>query len=65
MLCKESNGTDTNGNPTYPGSCNATVSFPRFALAAGNRLFIADGGNDRVLVLQHNSDAERRFGGLS
>ena len=25
-------------------------SFPRFALAAGNRLFIADGGNDRVLV---------------
>ena len=49
VLCKESNGTDSNGNPTYPGSCNATVSFPRFALAAGNRLFIADGGNDRVL----------------
>ena len=50
VLCKVSNGTDANGNPTYPGSCNATVSFPRFALAAGNRLFIADGGNDRVLV---------------
>ena len=30
--------------------CKATLSFPRFALAAGNRLFIADGGNDRVLV---------------
>jgi hypothetical protein len=30
------------------------VSFPRFALAgAGNRLFIADGGNDRVLVYNH------------
>ena len=50
VLCKESNGTDSNGNPTYPGSCNATLSFPRFALAAGNRLFVADGGNDRVLV---------------
>ena len=49
VLCKDSNGTDSNGNPTYPGSCKATVSFPRFALAAGNRLFIADGGNDRVL----------------
>ena len=30
--------------------CNATLSFPRFALAAAGRLFIADGGNDRVLV---------------
>lgn len=50
VLCTTSNGTDTNGNPTYPLSCNATLSFPRFALAAGNRLFIADGGNDRVLV---------------
>ena len=50
VLCKVSNGTDTNSNPTYPSSCNATVSFPRFALMAGNRLFIADGGNDRVLM---------------
>ena len=50
VLCKVSNGTDTNSNPTYPSSCNATVSFPRFALTAGNRLFIADGGNDRVLM---------------
>jgi uncharacterized protein (TIGR03437 family) len=50
VLCKVSNGTDTNSNPTYPGYCNATLSFPRFALAANNRLFIADGGNDRVLV---------------
>ncbi len=34
----------------YPGLCGATVDFPRFALSDGTRLFIADGGNDRVLV---------------
>jgi uncharacterized protein (TIGR03437 family) len=49
-LCP-SNGTDSNNNPTYPPNCLATVSFPRFALSDGNgRLFIADGGNDRILV---------------
>jgi uncharacterized protein (TIGR03437 family) len=53
VLCTTSNGTDTNGNATYPSSCNSTLSFPRFALAAGNRLFIADGGNDRVLVYEN------------
>ena len=45
-----SNGTDTNGNATYPPSCLATMDFPRFALSDGRRLFIADGGNDRVLI---------------
>jgi hypothetical protein len=50
VLCTESNGTDTNSNPTYPRSCNATLNFPRFALSTGDRLFVADGGNDRVLV---------------
>ena len=50
VLCKVSNGTDVNSNATYPAYCNSTLSFPRFALAANNRLFIADGGNDRVLV---------------
>jgi uncharacterized protein (TIGR03437 family) len=50
VLCTVSNGVDVNSNPTYPTACNATLNFPRFALAAGNRLFIADGGNDRVLV---------------
>jgi hypothetical protein len=50
VLCTVSTGTDTNNNPTYPSVCNATLSFPRFALAGGGRLFIADGGNDRVLV---------------
>jgi hypothetical protein len=48
-LCA-SNGVDTNGNPTYPVVCGRTLDFPRFALSDGTRLFIADGGNDRVLV---------------
>jgi uncharacterized protein (TIGR03437 family) len=52
VLCPVSNGTDYNGNPTYPNYCNATLSFPRFALSDGTRLYIADGGNDRVLVFQ-------------
>lgn len=50
LLCTVSNGTDLAGNPTYPNGCNSTVSFPRFALAGGGHLFVADGGNDRVLV---------------
>jgi uncharacterized protein (TIGR03437 family) len=48
-LCTSS-GTDSNGKPTYPVRCYATLSFPRFALSDGTHLFIADGGNDRVLV---------------
>lgn len=48
-LC-ESNGTGDDGEPTYPGRCATTLNFPRFALSDGTRLFIADGGNDRVLV---------------
>ena len=43
-------GTDANGNATYPSICGRTLSFPRYALSDGTRLFIADGGNDRVLV---------------
>ena len=43
-------GTDSSGNPTYPDQCGATLNFPRFALSDGTRLFVADGGNDRVLV---------------
>jgi uncharacterized protein (TIGR03437 family) len=52
VLCTVSNGTDANNNnsPTYPASCNATMNFPRFALSTGTRLFVADGGNDRILV---------------
>jgi hypothetical protein len=51
VLCPTSIGTDSNNNPIYPDKCEATLSFPRFALSDGNnRLFIADGGNDRILV---------------
>jgi len=48
-LCA-SYGKDGSGNPTYPPRCASTLSFPRFALSDGKRLFVADGGNDRVLV---------------
>ena len=44
------NGMDTDNNPTYPLRCGLTLSFPRYALSDGKRLYIADGGNDRVLV---------------
>ena len=30
--------------------CEKTLNFPRFALSDGTRLFIADAGNDRVLI---------------
>ena len=50
ILCPTADGVDVNSNPVYPAVCNATLNFPRFMLAAGNRLFVADGGNDRVLV---------------
>src|ERR1039458_1963552 len=53
VLCTVSNGTDLDGNPTYPNGCTSTLSFPRFALAGGGRLFVADGGNDRVLVFNN------------
>ena len=48
-LCA-SNGMDSKNNPLYPARCAATLDFPRFVLGDGKRLFIADGGNDRVLV---------------
>ena len=50
VLCTTATGTDPAGNPSYPAYCNATLNFPRFALSDGQRLFIADGGNDRVLI---------------
>lgn len=49
VLCA-SNGTDSNNNPTYPPLCAVTYSFPRFALSDGTRLYVADSGNDRILV---------------
>ena len=50
VLCTTQTGTDPAGHPTYDVYCNATLNFPRFALSDGKRLFLADGGNDRVLV---------------
>ncbi len=46
----EPTGEDEEGNPTYPRRCAATLDFPRFAISDGEKLFIADGGNDRILV---------------
>jgi len=43
-------GPDPNNDnaPLYPPSCEATMEFPRFVLSDGKRLFVADGGNDRI-----------------
>jgi uncharacterized protein (TIGR03437 family) len=41
---------DSDGTLLFPVRCAATLSFPRYAISDGTRLFIADGGNDRVLV---------------
>ncbi|HYP15007.1 MAG TPA: hypothetical protein VEQ63_13855, partial [Bryobacteraceae bacterium] len=43
-------GQKVNDRDVYPPRCAATMEFPRFALSDGKRLFVADGGNDRVLV---------------
>ena len=48
-LC-QSNGTDSDGTLLWPARCAATLSFPRYAFSDGTRLFISDGGNDRILV---------------
>jgi len=50
VMCTVSTGKDLANNPTYPLRCASTLSFPRFALSDGRHLFIADGGNDRILV---------------
>jgi uncharacterized protein (TIGR03437 family) len=45
-----------NNNPALCASvaagspCNKSLNFPRFALSDGTRLFVADGGNDRILI---------------
>ena len=50
-LCPSIGVNSTNNNsPTYPNLCAATMEFPRFALSDGRRLFVADGGNDRILM---------------
>lgn len=47
-LCSPFDPNDSNSG--YPARCGKTVNFPRFALSDGQRLFVADGGNDRVLI---------------
>jgi hypothetical protein len=49
-LCQPTGKKDDQGNDLYPKMCSATLDTPRYALSDGKRLFIADGGNDRVLV---------------
>ncbi len=52
ILCA-TNGTDTTVTPnvpTFPIRCGATMSFPRYVLSDGKRLYVADGGNDRILI---------------
>lgn len=36
--------------PRYPKRCERTLNFPRFALVVDRMLFVADAGNDRILV---------------
>lgn len=43
-------GKDADGNDTYPRRCASSIEFPRAAISDGTRLFVADGGNDRILV---------------
>lgn len=43
-------GYDADNNPLYPLRCGLTLSLPRYALSDGQRLFIADGGNDRIMI---------------
>jgi uncharacterized protein (TIGR03437 family) len=52
VLCTQTTGNDLANNPVYPSVCSSTLNFPRFALSDGTRLFIADGGNDRILEFQ-------------
>jgi hypothetical protein len=41
---------DEEGVDIYPAALRGHLEFPRFALSDGNRLFVADGGNDRILI---------------
>ncbi|HEY6343415.1 MAG TPA: hypothetical protein VIY49_18115 [Bryobacteraceae bacterium] len=54
-LCPQvlSNGQpvlDSSGNIEYAARCGKTMDYPRFALSDGQHLYVADGGNDRILV---------------
>jgi uncharacterized protein (TIGR03437 family) len=45
-----STGVDSIGTLFYPGRCGVSMESPRYALSDGHRLFVADSGNDRVMV---------------
>jgi uncharacterized protein (TIGR03437 family) len=50
-LCEAFNPDETDpAKRFYPERCGATLSLPRFAMTDGRRLFVADSGNDRVLI---------------
>lgn len=49
-LCDPTGEKDEDDNDIYPRRCDATLSFPRFALSDGTRLYVSDGGNDRILI---------------
>ncbi|HWQ53337.1 MAG TPA: hypothetical protein VN442_06615 [Bryobacteraceae bacterium] len=53
VLCESTGRDEENDLDLFPARCEATLEFPRFALSDGQQLFIADGGNDRVLVFKH------------
>ena len=49
-VCQPS-GVDTNNNTTvYPAQCEKTLQFPRSVISDGTRLYVADGGSDRILI---------------
>jgi hypothetical protein len=48
-LCR-SNGEDSEGTKLYYTRCAATVDLPRAVLTDGKRLFVADTGNDRIMI---------------
>lgn len=45
-----STAVDGDGTTIYPARCAATMALPRFVYSTGTQLFVADGGNDRILV---------------
>jgi uncharacterized protein (TIGR03437 family) len=54
LVLTASAGTSSSASyAAYPTQCNSTMDFPRYALSDGTRLYVADGGNDRVLVYNH------------
>jgi uncharacterized protein (TIGR03437 family) len=50
VLCQSTGTDDSTGTVLFPGLCEKTISFPRAVLAINGRLFVADGGNDRILI---------------